>query len=78
MIHDQVYQKTYDYLKDAYGEEQAKAIATQQADSFMVDVQEDKGSGAQQAAIQNFLLTLKTLNTTEKPMKQVQNTVSLQ
>ena len=50
MIHDQVYQKTYDYLKDAYGEEQAKAIATQQADSFMVDVQEDKGSGAQQAA----------------------------
>ena len=50
MIYDQVYDGTYNAVVDYYGEEQAKAIATSQADSYMVDVQEDGGSGEQQAA----------------------------
>ena len=50
MIHGQVYDGTYNALVDVYGEDQAKAIATQQADAYMVDVQENGGSGEQQAA----------------------------
>lgn len=50
MIKQQVYDGTYDALKDVYGEDQAKAIATQQSEAFMVDVQEEGGSGEQQAA----------------------------
>lgn len=50
MIYNQVYDGTYNALVDAYGEDQAKAIATSQADAYMVDVQEDGGSGEQQAA----------------------------
>ncbi|MGN0249984.1 MAG: hypothetical protein ACI4EH_01280, partial [Oliverpabstia sp.] len=49
-IKQQVYDGTYDALKDVYGEEQAKNIADAQAESYMVDVQEDGGSGEQQAA----------------------------
>ncbi|MGN0267254.1 MAG: hypothetical protein ACI4D7_06210, partial [Lachnospiraceae bacterium] len=50
MIYNQVYDGTYNALVDVYGEEQAKQIATAQADAFMVDVQEEGGSGEQQAA----------------------------
>lgn len=50
MIKQQVYDGTYDALKDVYGEDQAKAIATQQSEAYMVDVQEEGGSGEQQAA----------------------------
>ena len=50
MIYNQVYDGTYNALVDAYGEDKAKAIATSQADAYMVDVQEDGGSGEQQAA----------------------------
>lgn len=50
MIKQQVYDGTYNALKDVYGEDQAKAIATQQSEAFMVDVQEEGGSGEQQAA----------------------------
>lgn len=50
MIKQQVYDGTYNALKDIYGEDQAKAIAEQQAAAYMVDVQENGGSGEQQAA----------------------------
>ena len=50
MIKQQAYDGAYDALKDVYGEEQAEAIATQQAESYMVDVQEEGGSGEQMAA----------------------------
>ena len=50
MIKQQVYDGTYNALKDIYGEDQAKASAEQQAAAYMVDVQENGGSGEQQAA----------------------------
>ena len=52
MIRQQVYDATYDVMVNQYGmpaemaEEQANGVA----DAFMVDVQEDGGSGEQQAA----------------------------
>ncbi|MGN0704740.1 MAG: S-layer homology domain-containing protein [Lentihominibacter sp.] len=50
VIYQQVYDGTYNALVDIYGEDQAKTIAEMQAESYMADVQEEGGSGAQQAA----------------------------
>ncbi|MGN0314570.1 MAG: S-layer homology domain-containing protein [Fusicatenibacter sp.] len=50
MIYNQVYQGYYDALVDYYGEEQADLAATQYAEAYMVDVDEENGSGEQQAA----------------------------
>ncbi|MDY4923075.1 MAG: hypothetical protein SO117_08645, partial [Frisingicoccus sp.] len=52
MIRQQVYDATYDVMVNQYGmpEDMAKSQADSVADAYMVDVQEDGGSGAQQAA----------------------------
>ena len=51
MIQTQVHDGYYDALVDQYGEEQAEAIATAEAQSYMEDQTDDpNGNGSQQAA----------------------------
>lgn len=52
MIRQQVYDGTYDVMVNQYGmpEDMAKSQADSVANAYMVDVQEDGGSGEQQAA----------------------------